>query len=395
MRHCFYLFFLVIGHSLSAQTVDSIPQKDFSDILKSLRKHNKDKEASKDTLPPKTIEWSIAPAIGYSLSTGIAGVVAMSAAFYLGDRSSTNMSFISCSPTYTQFNQFHIPMAASVWTKNNDFNITADWRFLLFPQDTYGLGGKTTDADQTNMYFTYLRLYQSVMKNLGHNWYVGLGYDLDYYFKTTIDALPDNRVPDALTYGMTSKVVCSGAAATVLYDSRKNPINPKGGEQYANIVYRNNQTAFGSDNNWQSLMIDLRKYIALGDKRHILAFWNYEYLTLSGTPPYQILPSTGWDTYGNTGRGYIQSRFRGTNLLYLESEYRFPLTRNGLLGGVVFANAESFTEPISHQFEKVLPGYGLGVRIKVNKHSDTNVAIDYAWGINHSQGFFVNLSEVF
>jgi hypothetical protein len=133
----------------------------------------------------------------------------------------------------------------------------------------------------------------------------------------------------------------------------------------------------------------------LGDERHILAFWNYEYLTLSGNLPYQVLPSTGWDTYGNTGRGYIQSRFRGTNMLYMESEYRFPLSRNGLFGGVVFANVQSFTEPTSNRFEVALRGGGIGFRLKLNKHSDTNVAIDYAWGVNHSRGFFVNLGEVF
>ena len=67
----------------------------------------------------------------------------------------------------------------------------------------------------------------------------------------------------------------------------------------------------GSDENWRSLLIDMRKYFKLSQhSRNILAFWSYTWLTLSGKPPYLDLPSTAWDNYANMGRGYIQSRFR-------------------------------------------------------------------------------------
>jgi outer membrane protein assembly factor BamA len=395
MRTHIFLLLLLSTPFLQAQSVDSIPQKDFGDLIKSLKRHGR--QPKKDTLPPKVhpFELSIAPAVGYSLSSGVAGILATNTAFYLGDRATTNLSEVLANAIYTQYNQTNIPIEATIWTKNNHFNITADWRLMLYPQDTYGLGSKTTDADATNMNFTYIRLYQSILKNLGANWYAGMGYNLDYFMKTTVDELPENRISDAEAYGIRPKSIASGVTLNVLYDSRKNPINPKGGEQYTNVVYRNNQQGLGSDNNWQSLILDMRKYVSLGNPRHLLAFWSYNALTLSGNPPYQLLPSTGWDTYNNTGRGYIQGRFRGTNMLYLESEYRFPLTRNGLCGGVLFANGESFTEPTSHRFEAVSYGYGVGFRLKVNKHSDTNIGIDYGWGANHSRGFFVNLGEVF
>jgi len=75
----------------------------------------------------------------------------------------------------------------------------------------------------------------------------------------------------------------------------------------------------------------------------------------------------------------------------LEAEYRFQLSRNGLLGGTVFANGQRLTR----RFGDFIPGYGAGVRIKVNKKSDTNLCIDYGFGINGSKGLFVNLGEVF
>jgi hypothetical protein len=62
-----------------------------------------------------------------------------------------------------------------------------------------------------------------------------------------------------------------------------------------------------------------------------------------------LLPSTGWDDQFNTGRGYIQGRFRGKNMVKLEGEYRYRITRNGLIGGVVFANVENFSADLSQQ----------------------------------------------
>ena len=146
-----------------------------------------------------------------------------------------------------------------------------------------------------------------------------------------------------------------------------------------NVVYRANLTGLGSSQDWQSLVVDMRKYIPLRkDERQMLCFWTYEWLTLSGAPPYLLLPNIGGDPYANTGRGFAEARFRGKDMLYLEGEYRFGLTRNGLLGGVLFANTESFSEESDNRFARISAGYGAGIRIKFNKFSKTNVAFDYA-----------------
>src|SRR5208337_4623240 len=105
-------------------------------------------------------------------------------------------------------------------------------------------------------------------------------------------------------------------------------------------------------------------------------------------PAYLNLPSLGWDDYNNTGRGYVQGRFTGNNLVYLESEYRFHITANGLFGGVVYGNVESIVKSINDGIHKIIPGYGAGLRFKFNKDSDTNVCVDYAFGIGGSRGFF-------
>ena len=82
-------------------------------------------------------------------------------------------------------------------------------------------------------------------------------------------------------------------------------------------------------------------------------------------------------------------------MLDAETEYRIQLTRNGLFGMVIFANFESFSNINTWNFPSIAPAGGLGLRVKLNKYSRTNIAIDYGWGRQGSHGFFVNLGEAF
>jgi hypothetical protein len=65
------------------------------------------------------------------------------------------------------------------------------------------------------------------------------------------------------------------------------------------------------------------------------------------------------------------------------------------LGGVIFGNAQSIPNSISDNIRPIIPGVGFGLRIKINKFSGTNLAIDYGFGIRGSHGFFFNMGEVF
>jgi hypothetical protein len=113
-----------------------------------------------------------------------------------------------------------------------------------------------------------------------------------------------------------------------------------------------------------------------------------------GHPPYLDLPSVGWDTYGKTARGYVQGRIRAPDQVYNEVEYRFPLTRDELFGGVVFVNATSSTGE-SGSFQPLDPAAGLGLRVKFIKRTRTNLTIDYGWGRHSSKGLYLGTQEMF
>ena len=339
---------------------------------------------------------SALPVAGYTLQTGFAGVLSSNFAFYTSEHSQANLSNVLTSITYSQYKQIIFPVQANIWTKANKYNIQTDWRYLKYPSLTYGLGGNTNADSGYNIDYGYLRLHQAILRSVTPDLYLGLGFDFDYFWNIREVDPPTAKPTDFERYGLTKGEQAAGVSLHVLYDNRRNPINPGKGS-YASLTYRPNFTFLGSDDNWQSLVLDLREFLPFpAGTRNVLALWSYDWLTVGGgKPPYLLLPSTGWDAYSNTARGYIQGRYRSRNMVYLESEYRFGLTSNGLLGGVVFANAQSFTEMVTSRFTYIEPGYGLGLRISLNKFSRTNLCIDYGWGTHGSGGFFVNLGEVF
>ncbi len=379
--------------SFFAEDDSKIRQIDLVDVAKRIFKGNADQRNTEGEIRTSKLRISGVPAAGYTLQTGFAGVVSANGSFYTD--TSSNLSNIVSSFTYTVRNQIILPLQTNIWTPGNKYNIVLDWRYLYFPSYTYGLGQYTNLSDGYLINYSTIHLHQTLLRQIRPSVYAGIGYNFDYYWNIREMNLPAGKVTDFSTYGLTTTELASGVTFNFLYDDRKNCINPEKGN-FANVIYRPNLTVFGNTSTWRSLVIDLRKYINLpAGSRNVLAFWNYDWLTVSGKPPYLMLPATGSDPYSNTGRGYIQGRFRGDNMISAESEYRFALSNNGLFGGVIFANVQSFSMQPSNKFGALTPGWGAGLRFKINKFSRTNVALDYGFGTNGSGGLFVNLGEVF
>ena len=378
----------------TTDTGSKYPQKDIVDYFR--RWFNfKPSTKAEGIKPGDKLVLTVIPAVGYTLQTRLAGIVSGNVAFFTSKNPNTKLSVITASPTYTQNKQFTVPVQLNIWLPGNQWNLIGDWRFMKYPQSTFGLGSNASISNETPMDYRYIRVYQNVLKRITPFFSAGVGYNLDYHWNIISEPLSNGGISDYEKYGTSAKSVSSGLTLNMMYDSRKNIINPLQGFSAA-LTLRNNAKWLGSDANWRSLLIDVRKYFRLpGNKKNVLALWSYNWFVLSGTPPYLDLPSTGWDGYNNTGRGFIQGRFRGDKMLYLESEYRFDITNNGLIGGVVFANAQTFSPTPSSSLQAIQPGAGAGIRVKLNKKSNTNIAMDYGFGTQGSRGLFVNIGEVF
>ena len=381
------------GQDSLAQPAET-PQKDLTDLF---RKKNKPKPARNEV--QVAVDFTYLPAAGYSLQTGFAGVVSANLAFRSGKLPDAKLSSINTSFTYSQYNQIILPLMANIWSKDGKWNFSVDWRYMKYPSSTWGLAGRRDPNDGYTINFSYLKIHQMALRMVAKNLFIGTGFFYDTFWDirelgANGQPLSSKAITNLRRQGLTEKdEIASGIPVRLLYDSRLNQINPTNG-WYVNLTLRDNLQMVGSKKNWQSLVMDVRKYFKVTRSGNTLAFWLYTWRSGKYTP-YLLLPSTGWDDFYNTGRGYIQGRFRSNIMNYLESEYRFRLTRNGLLGGVVFANMQTYKENLTSGRQVFAPAAGTGIRIKLNKNSGTNLCIDYGVGQNGSQGFFVNLGEVF
>jgi outer membrane protein assembly factor BamA len=404
---------VIAGHQNVVNPVDLV------DVIKHMLK--KQDSSSGDVPVPGVKNRSILPIIGYGPANGAVIGAAVSVTKLLGSAQTTQLSSALFSLSFTSKKQLLLCVRSDIYLPDNKWYITGDIRLLLFAQPTYGLGiyglnsTATFNVNGTDvsksvleqpMRFNYLRVYETVVRQFFPHWYAGLGVNIDYH--TDID--DENLKLDTPNAFITSNYFYSkkygfdpthystnGLSLQLIEDNRDNPINAYKGT-YANICFSVNEKIFGSSQNSTLLYYEWRNYIPLKKSKpgYVLAFWTWGDFVTSGNVPYLALPSIGWDTYGRSGRGYIQGRFRGTNMMYGETELRIPISRNGLFGVVPFVNVTTASNPTTDQplFASLAPGYGVGVRIKMNKKDRTNICIDYGRGMG-SSGIYFNIRETF
>ena len=380
--------------------VKNWPQKDLNDILRYLLgNRNKSAMISKVDSTPFKIFPSVLPGFGYTQLTGPSVVCATNFSSYLSDASTTKLSSVFFNAEKAWNKQSLINLNINLWTKNNRLNIVSDNRFYKYNIKDYGLGSYSDKARHLDIEYDFIKLHTIVNRQVAPDIFMGFGQNLDLH--SNIKIAPSNRPPLKAMDQVANlnKTISSGIELVLLMDKRVNSNQPIAGGTYLNLVLRKNFHFFGSNYLWHSIFIDYRKYIAI-DKRSpkwykpIIAVWGYGNFTYGNTP-YLDMPSTMWDEFDNSGRPYIQGRFRGKKMMYFESEFRWLITKNGLIGGGLFINAQSMNNNSMKEFKRILPGFGGSLRIQTNKSSRVNYVISYGLGVHHERGLFFTLAEIF
>jgi outer membrane protein assembly factor BamA len=419
----FFCFIRMPCFGQDSQTIqDSLNFYNEVDIFQILRKWMGKPPKQISNVPEEGVKnLSLLPIVGYSPANGFVIGGAVSVTEYHGNPKNTRLSSALLNVSLTTKKQVLLNLRYDYFTSENKWYLNGDNRLLFFAQPTYGLGiyglnnqtyyfsvngGDVNQNDLAQpMRFNYIRLYETASRHIVKHWYAGMGimFDIDFNIKDQalkLDSpvyLTSNYVYSK-SYGFdTAKYSANGLSFQIIQDSRDNPVNAYKGI-YLNLAFRVNPIAFGSTQSSTMLYYEWRNYIGVSKRipRNLIAFWFWGVLTTSGHLPYLANPAITWDTYNRSGRGYIQGRFRGNNMMYEEAEFRYRISKNGLFGGVVFANFTTASNPLSKQpvFESVAPGYGFGLRIMMNKKDRTNIAVDYGIG-NGFTGIYFNIREAF
>ncbi len=385
--------------SVNNSTDSLANQKDAIDLIKSLFNSKKADTAK------KTSNVTILPAIGYNPSIGFLLGINFLKSFYKGNPATTNLSVAQLDFSFTTKRLVIARFRTNVFTENNKWNLQGNWQYMRNYVNDFGLGDEAERDPSMNypIRFNYFRFTEKAYRNIGNHFYAGGGISLDLR-----NDIQDERL-DSVTntphhqYSIDKgfdpkKYFVNGLIANIQYNTKEHPNRSFGGV-YAEAYIRYNTKLLGSTKESGQLYTEFRKYVSLSSKNpeKVIAFWYWGSYLLWGKLPYLELPGTAYDTYNRSGRGYTLSRFKGPNFVYLESEYRFPISQNTkTLSGVVFANLQSYSDANNkHMFSWIEPAAGAGIRILFNKRSRTNICLDYAIGKYGSSGFFFALNEAF
>jgi hypothetical protein len=414
-----FLFFLlaapgatVVAQQDSAKVKqDSVKQTDFMDVLKSIFKKN-------DTIPkpPKKKNIALLPGLGYNPSFGFLVGITIAGGMQLGNKENTTYSAFNLAGSITTKGNITLRARHNISAPGNLWNFQGDWQITNMGVEDYGLGIpitktrgfafnelSTKEVDSSfPIRYTYVKLFEKVYRSIGKYLYAGGGISFDMMFSiddkklSTIPNTPHQKY--SLEHGFdTTKYSANGFIIGFLYNSRDHPNRPYKG-LYADITFRFNQTWLGSKQNSTLAMYDIRKYWSLSRKNpeHVIALWHWATYTLGGALPYLQLPGTAGDMYQRSGRGYTFGRFKGPSFAAFELEWRFPVTSNKLISGVIYCNMQTAADDHNTKvFERWAPAAGIGVRILFNKYSRTNLSLDFARGRYGSLGLFSGLNEVF
>ncbi len=404
------LFVFLQYHAIAQNTADS----EKPCLLKSLPELFKKKDSVLVFKPKKNNFFLIIPIIGSQPATGFSyGFVTQYT--FKGKKLDDKYSSVNLGATYTEKKQLLINVKNSVMVNHNSIFLSGDWRFYIFSQANYGLGTDIIPPNNRDenfdlntlkepMDYNYLKFHQTASWEIKNNYYVGAGVHLDWY--TTITDNKLNVAAGQFTnhYNYSKKYdfneneyFVNGLSLNLLYDSRDNQINTNRG-MFANINFRYNPALTKSQHASSVLFMEYRYFLPLSkqNEQHVFSLWATGQLVTTGNVPYLNLPSIGWDQRSRSGKGYVQGLLRGQKMVYLETEYRFPITCNQLISGTVFANFTSASDKDREirLFQYVQPAAGLGLRILIDKATRTNLVFNYAVG-RHSKAFYLNAGESF
>ena len=380
------------------------PTMDVGDLWRIVRKRPPE-PPSADTPVAGDRSFIIAPTIGSKPDTGVTFGVAGNIASHRGDPNTTHISTSVFGLSFSTKGQTLANIRFGLFGSDDRWLLVGDNRFQWTSQDTFGFGTSTTSADEINARYDFFRIYETMYRRVGRGMFVGGGFHFDTHRNIGpnegFEALWDRSafVDYSTAHGFPlDSATSSGFSVAARYDDRDNQIDPRRG-WFANTSYTLFFEGFlGGDSNWQQIDFDLRVYRSLtANGRHRLAGWGFGEFVTGGVAPYYHLPATGMDTFGRSGRGYQEGRFRGDQLVYAETEYRTTLTANGLVGFVVFVNATTTSAPDGGEalFHAVAVGGGFGTRLLLSKRSRTNLCLDFGWGRDGSRGVYLAVQEAF
>ncbi len=296
----------------------------------------------------------------------------------------SRLSYIQLTSDYTQNKQLDIWGQWRIFMNDNRYIWTGEARYRNYPDRFYGLGNTTTKANEEKYGFDLLRFQSRVSRQLVKNVYLGVDYQLSKYYNLAIEegkTLANSEITG------TRGGVNSGLGLVFMIDTRDNVVSASKGIflETSGFLYNG---AIGSSFNYSNYNLTFNNYFSLG-RRMVLATNTVMNLN-TGNIPFLEMARVG----GNSIlRGYAQYRFRASNFVASQVEYRYMIWRK--LGFVAFAGiGDVFDNTEDIETTHLKYSLGGGVRVALDSKEKINLRVDYGVGRGNT-GVYVSVTEAF
>ncbi len=342
-----------------------------------------------DTTNQKDWDFAIYPAISYQPETRLQlGAIAFIVISDEQDASETYYRPTSISPyvLYTLNNQLITSIDYEGYL-DNGWLVTANPRFLDYPDFYYGIGIDSRLEDEERFDDTYFGLEAKVLKEKSPNLFIGGRLDFRTDRLSSFDengALLENR-PAGLEGGQ-----LLGLGPSLLWDTRNNVLWPTSGH-YLNAEFSLFTDVLGLDYSYGSYLIDYRKYKSLWNEKNVAAFQVQLNGRAGNEIPFYTLPKIGGD---ERLRGIAnENLYRNNNAIFVQAEVRKDLFWR--FGGVLFAGTGTVFQDWGNPIDQMRVVYGLGGRMQALRDQKLNIRVDFGFSQDGQNALYVSIKEAF
>jgi len=350
-----------------------------------MAQYKKTKKAPKDS---SRYHFAIVPVLGVSPETGFTVATLGALNFKTGkDYQKSRLSNVMPFASFSFSGQIAFGTFYRVFSGNDRYLFQGRLIYNIGNAVYYGIGNDLPESNKENSTNQIVSFATRVFRRLDKNLFFGLQYQ--YVHLTSLERASGGLLETTQVAGFDGSVV-SGMGAAVLYDDRKNILNPQRGFYAEMSGYRFNEGPIG-EYEFTALQLDVRKYFQpFQGSSHTLAVQGFANFVI-GDPPYNQLSTLGGPTIM---RGYIRGRYREKHHLAMQAEYRFPIWRK--FGMVVFGGVgDVYNKIVNFDSADLKASYGVGLRFQILPANRINLRLDYGRGSDGSSGIYLGIGEAF
>ncbi|BDD06925.1 BamA/TamA family outer membrane protein [Aureibacter tunicatorum] len=265
------------------------------------------------------------------------------------------------------------------------WSIVSRLNYLKYQDVFYGVGDPLEEEERstynTERFFWYLEL----LRNINDVFFVGVKADMMYARHFDVTGGSFNQDIVGFEEG-----AALGVGPTIKFDTRDNTLYPTNGSllSVSAIFY---DKALGSDFDFQSYNLDMRKYVTLKEDKTILAIQGVVNST-QGDAPFYKLPRFG----GSRGMRGIShpAKYADKNNFFTQAEIRQHLWWR--FSAAAFVGIGNTSEKFDHNlFNDIKTVYGFGGRFQLLPNDKINFRADMGFGPNGDRAFYFSVTEAF